>query len=283
MTSTVHEIDCELNYDVLEPSTFVFNIEAVDNADQRIVEETLTTLPPLALVRQNDVFGNRLLKLAAPAGPLSVRYQAVAEVQNRARPWSLPEVDVKELPLDVMRFVLASRYCESDLLFDDAMSWIGAERRGYGRVQQICEWVRANIEYRVGTSLPQGTARDVLRTHTGVCRDYAHVAIALCRALSIPARFVTGHVEWDTPPTDFHALFEAWLGGQWVLFDPTEMADTNDVIRIGTGRDAADVAFATIFGRAIMRRMNPDVRRGHTADERASLLREQKPGSIASS
>ena len=149
MTSTVHEIDCELNYEVLEPSTFVFNIEAVENADQRIVEETLTTLPPLSLSREADVFGNRLLKLAAPVGPLSIRYQAVAEVQNRARPWSLPEIDVKDLPLDVMRFLLASRYCESDLLFHDALAWIGTERRGYGRVQQICEWVRSNIEYRV--------------------------------------------------------------------------------------------------------------------------------------
>lgn len=282
MTSTVHEIDCELNYEVLEPSTFVFNIEAIENADQRIVEETLTTLPPLSLSRETDVFGNRLLKLAAPSGPLSVRYQAVAEVQNRARQWSLPEIEVKDLPLDVMCFLLASRYCESDLLFHDALAWIGTERRGYDRVKQICEWVRANIEYRVGTSMPHGTARDVLRERTGVCRDYAHVAIALCRALGIPARFVTGHVEWDTPPTDFHALFEAWLGGQWVLFDPTEMADTNDLIRIGTGRDAADVAFATIFGRAIMQRMNPDVRRGHTADERARL-RGQAPGANANS
>lgn len=273
MSSTIQEIDCELNYEVHEPSTFVFNIEAVDNGDQRVIEESVTTLPPASLIREVDVFGNRLLKLDAVAGPLSVRYLAVAEVQHRPRAWSLPEIEVKDLPLDVMRFLLASRYCESDVLFHEALEWIGTEPRGFGRVQRICEWVRANIDYRVGTSLPNGTARDVLRTRTGVCRDYAHVAIALCRALAIPARFVTGHVEWDTPPTDFHALFEAWLGGQWVLFDPTDMADTNDVVRIGTGRDAADVAFATIFGRATMLRMNPDVRRGLSADDRAQLLR----------
>ena len=92
---------------------------------------------------------------------------------------------------------------------------------------------------------------------TGVCRDFAHVAIALCRALNIPARFVTGHVQWDVPPPDFHAIFEAYLGGRWILFDPTGMAPMHRVVRIGAGRDAADVAFATIFGRACMTRMSP--------------------------
>ena len=146
---------------------------------------------------------------------------------------------------------------ESEVLLHEALAWIGVGDRGYARVERICEWVRKNVRYEIGTSLPYGSARDALRTRTGVCRDYAHIAIALCRALNIPARFVVGHVRWDTPPPDFHALFEAWLDGQWVLFDPTAMADVSDVIRIGTGMDAADLPFATIFGSAILTRMSP--------------------------
>ena len=124
-----------------------------------------------------------------------------------------------------------------------------------------------DVEYAVGTSIPYGTARDVLSTRTGVCRDHADVAIALCRTLNIPARFVMGHVIWDTPPPDFHALFEAWPGGRWTLFDPTRMVPPGNVIRIGCGLDAANLPFATIFGSAPMTRMTPLVF-AHAQDRR---------------
>lgn len=250
-------IDCELNYEVLDPSVFVFNIEAAQVPEQRVLREQFSTLPVLALDRYTDAVGNRFTRLQALPGPLSVRYTASVAVDRGPNSADSSLTSVAYLPPAVMPFLLASRYCESDTLFSLAARRFGALNSDYERVEAICAWIRANIDYGVGTSLAHGTARDVLLNRTGVCRDFAHVAIALCRALNIPARFVTGHVQWDTPPPDFHAIFEAYMGGHWILFDPTAMASTQNVVRIGGGRDAADVAFATIFGRARMTRMNP--------------------------
>ena len=251
------DIDCELNYEVLDPSVFMFNIEAAQMPGQRVLHEQFSTVPALALDRYTDTMGNRFTRLQALPGPLSVRYTATVSVERTSSSGDGSLTSVASLPSTVMPFLLASRYCESDTLFSLAARRFGALKSDYDRVVAICAWVRANIDYGAGTSLVHGTARDVLLHRTGVCRDFAHVAIALCRALNIPARFVTGHVQWDTPPPDFHAIFEAYIGGHWVLFDPTAMASTQSVVRIGAGRDAADVAFATIFGQARMTRMSP--------------------------
>ena len=255
----IYDVDCELNYQVLAPSTLIFKIEAARTADQRILCESLTTAPRLPIAASTDTLGTRTLRIAAPPGGFSIRYCATVDVCRFEADASMAETPVEQLPLDVLPYLTGSRYVESELLFHDALAWIGAHEPGVRRVQRICDWVKANIRYEIGTSLPYGTACDVLRTRTGVCRDYAHVSIALCRALNIPARFVVGHVLWDQPPPDFHALFEAWVGGRWVLFDPTKMAETGDIVRIGTGRDASDLPFATIFGQAQMTRMSPEV------------------------
>lgn len=250
-------IDCELNYEVQQPSTFIFKIEAAFTPEQSIGDESLTTIPPVPMGRYTDPLGNRTLRLNVGAGPFSIRYQTTATVRRIPGTENLRETPTAYLPLDVMPFLTGSRYVESELIFHDAVRWIGTADLGFRRVERICQWVRDNVKYEVGTSKPYGTTRDVLANRTGVCRDYAHVAIGLCRALNIPARFVVGHVEWSDPPPDFHALFEAWLEGRWVMFDPTAMADPLDVIRIGTGQDAADLPFATIFGAAQMTRMAP--------------------------
>lgn len=254
---TIYDIDCELNYQTYSPSTYVFKIEAAQIPAQTVLAERLTVSPPVDVTRHTDAVGNRTLRLSALTGPLSVRYQASVVVHESTETPDLAEEDVATLPLDVLPFLSGSRYVESELIFQDAVRWIGTFDRGYSRVARICDWVHHNVRYEIGTSIPYGTTRDVLSARTGVCRDLAHVAIALCRALNIPARFVVGHVMWDTPPPDFHALFEAWLGGRWVLFDPTRMALPGNVIRIGCGLDAADVPFATIFGSAQMTRMSP--------------------------
>lgn len=256
--STFH-IDCELNYEVQAPSTFIFKIEATSGPDQAVEWENLTLAPPLAVERHVDSMGTRVLKVDVLPGPFSIRYLASVTVMRQPAAIDLGETPVASLPLDVLPFLTGSRYVESELLFQDALRWIGTADRGYRRVERICRWVRSNVKYAVGTSIPYGTTRDVLASRTGVCRDYAHVAIGLCRALNIPARFVVGHVMWDSPPPDFHAVFEAWLDGQWVLFDATEMAPTSHLVRIGSGHDAADLAFATIFGSASLTRMNPTV------------------------
>ncbi len=251
------DIDCELNYQVHTPSTFIFKIEAALTPGQTITNESFSVTPALTLERYSDALGTRTLRINTQPGPFSVRYRATAAVKAPSQARALRETEVADLPLDVVPYLSGSRYVESELLFQEALQWIGTFDRGYPRVERICEWVHKNVRYEVGTSIPYGTTRDVLASRTGVCRDYAHVAIALCRALNIPARFVVGHVLWDTPPADFHALFEAWLDGRWVLFDPTRMADPGDVIRIGTGHDAAELPFATIFGSATMTRMSP--------------------------
>lgn len=254
------DIDCELNYDVLEPSVFLFNIEAARGSGQRILREHFSTQPAIILDQYTDTVGNRCTRLNAQPGSLSVRYTATVAMETEPIPQDSGKTSVACLPPTVMPFLLSSRYCESDLLFSLAARRFGALNSSYEQVLAICEWIRANIDYQIGTSITHGTARDVLLHRTGVCRDFAHVAIAFCRALNIPARFVTGHVEWDVPPPDFHAIFDAYLGGRWVPFDPTAMASTQSIVRIGAGRDAADVAFATIFGRANMARMNPITR-----------------------
>jgi transglutaminase-like putative cysteine protease len=252
-----YDIDCELNYDVHARTTMVFKIEAALTPEQTIVHESVAVAPNVSIGRHTDALGNRTLRVNPPIGPFSIRYRAAATVSRPLPRHVMHETEVAELPLDVLPYLAGSRYVESELFFHDAVRWIGTFDRGRARVERICRWVRDNVRYEIGTSIPYGTTRDVLATRTGVCRDYAHVAIALCRALNIPARFVVGHVMWDTPPPDFHALFEAWLDGQWVLFDPTQMAEPGHVIRIGTGHDAADLPFATIFGSATMTRMSP--------------------------
>lgn len=263
MTKT-YDIDCELNYQVQTPSTFVLKIEAAFSDQQDIITESLNIEPMRRVERASDALGNRTLRVNVLPGPFSVRYCAKVAVHSTPSPLALRETEVSNLPLEVLPYLTGSRYVESELLFQDAVRWIGTFDRGHARVARVCEWVKQNVRYEVGTSKPYGTTRDVLQTRTGVCRDYAHVAIALCRALNIPARFVVGHVQWDTPPPDFHALFEAWLEDRWVLFDPTQMARPGDVIRIGTGHDAADLPFATIFGNACMTRMSPLVTQAPT-------------------
>jgi transglutaminase-like putative cysteine protease len=176
----------------------------------------------------------------------------------------------------VIPYVLASRYCEAEALFTLACGEFGNTAPGYAQVEAVCRWIRGNIDYRVGTSSPLTTARDVLANRAGICRDFAHLAIALCRALNIPARFVTGYTRYEEPPQDFHAVFEAYLGGGWHLFDPTELAPIDSIVRIGTGRDAADVAFATLFGAARLRRLSPLV---EPSDNSAQLARLQTPTS----
>lgn len=254
------EIDCEIDYQVFAPSTLVFKIEAAFCVEQSIGDETLTTTPPVPIGRYTDPLGNRTLRMNVAPGPFGVRYRTTAIVRRIPGEEHLRETPIAQLPLDVLPYLTGSRYVESELIFHDAVRWIGAAETGWRRVQRICEWVRANVKYEIGSSKPYGTARDVLSSRTGVCRDYAHVAIGLCRALNIPARFVVGHVPWDTPPPDFHALFEAWLDGRWVMFDPTDMADPLDVVRIGTGQDAADLPFATLFGQAQLTRLSPVAR-----------------------
>jgi transglutaminase-like putative cysteine protease len=183
-----------------------------------------------------------------------VRYKAEVEVNPPAPDLALRETPVNLVPDDVLPYLLATRYCESDVLCGEVVRMFGHEAPGYARVRAIEEWIRREITYQPGSTDSNTTAQQVFVQRAGVCRDFAHLGITFCRALNIPARIVVGYVWFDEPPQDFHALFEAWLDGRWVLFDPTGMAPVDRVVRIGTGRDAKDVAFATMFGQLRMTR-----------------------------
>ena len=242
-------IDLALDYDVASPAHFLFNIEAAFHEGQRVVEERLTITPSMKVRNYSDERnGNRFFRLDAPKGRLSVNYHATVEISPVQVPLHLDESPVTQVPDAVLRYLLPSRYCESDTLSRAAQQLFGQLPPGLGRVRAIEQWIHDSIYYLPGFSNSTTTAQEVFLHRAGVCRDFAHLGITLCRALNIPARLVVGYVHFEDPPEDFHAVFEAWLEGRWVLFDATRMAPIARLVRIGTGRDAKDVAFATIFG-----------------------------------
>ena len=254
------QIDCMLTYEVDAASEFVFLIHAAMGMGQSLVQENLKIEPALPFrTYSDDRSGNRFLRLQAQAGSLKLIYNAVVDRMIDPVDITAAEVPVHDIPDDVVHFLMPTRYCESDHLGPNAAELFGHLPQGYSRVQAICDWVRANIEYAIGSTNTTTTAREVFGQRKGVCRDFAHLAVTFCRALNIPARLVSGYATFADPPPDFHAVFEAYLGGRWVLFDPTGMSPLDQVVRLATGRDAKDVAFATIFGPARMVAMSPQV------------------------
>ena len=257
MTQTF-DIDCMLSYEVRGPTDFVFQIHAHNGMDQQVLSESLMTTPNIPLhVYADPGIGHRFMRMHVDGGPLTLRY--LARVQRTVQPMDpqAQELAIADLPDDLLHNLNPTRYCESDHLSQTAQSLFGQLPRGLSRVQAIVAWIHQNIAYQLGTSNAMTTARDVFANRAGVCRDFAHLGVTFCRALNIPARLVVGYARFDEPPPDFHAMFEAYLGGRWVLFDATHMSPIDNLVRIATGRDAKDVAFATIYGPATMLTMAP--------------------------
>ena len=256
--SKTFDIDCSLTYEVAGPSDFLFQIHAMHAMDQQMLSESLRISPPLPVhVYEDPSVHHRFLRLHAEAGGFELRYRA--RVQRTPQPvdTGAPEMAIADLPDELMHNLMPTRYCESDHLSRTAQKLFGAMPAGYARVQAICDWIHANIDYQIGSSQATTTARDVYLQRAGVCRDFSHLAVTFCRALNIPARLVVGYARFEDPPPDFHAVFEVYIGRRWVLFDATRMSPLDELIRIATGRDAKDVAFATIFGPARMTLMSP--------------------------
>lgn len=256
--SQTFDIDCSLSYQVGGPTDFLFQLHALNGMDQQVLAESLVITPPLPQhIYADPTVGHRFLRLHADVGTVTLKY--TARVQRTPLPVdpAAKEMPIAELPDDLLHNLNPTRYCESDHLFSAAKKLFGALPQGLSRVQAITDWIHDNIEYQLGSSQATTTARDVFVQRAGVCRDFAHLGVTFCRALNIPARLVVGYARFDEPPPDFHAVFEAYLGGRWVMFDPTRMSPVDELIRIATGRDAKDVAFATIFGSATMSAMSP--------------------------
>jgi len=253
-------VETVLEYEVKSPTHFCFNIQAAHWLTQKILKERLAVSSKVSLHSFTDGrSGNRFFRFDAPTGPLTVDYKADVEVNTDTVDEHLPEIPVGQLPDAILRYLRATRYCESDVLAGEAQRLFGQEPPGISRVRSIVRWIHDNIEYRIGSTNSTTSAQEVLEKRAGVCRDFAHLGITMCRALNIPARLVVGYVWFDEPPQDFHATFEAWVGGRWVMFDPTGMAPVDRLVRIGTGMDAKDVAFSTFFGLVEMRRMEIQV------------------------
>jgi transglutaminase-like putative cysteine protease len=249
------ELQVELIYLVHPPGgDFILNIQPAHTSYQEVVTEKLTLDQPIEPRVQIDKnMGTRFLRLCALPGTLHVSYQATVHLKHHwADPGELDKQPIDRLPLEALSYVYPSRYCESDKLLRFARNQFGNLPPGYTRVQAIMAWVRKQIAYTSNSSSSRTGAVETLLDQVGVCRDFAHLMIALCRAMNIPARYATGTDFGSDPalgPTDFHAYVEVYLGDRWYIFDSAGRGIPMGFVRIGTGRDAADTAFATIFGR----------------------------------
>ncbi|HVK95865.1 MAG TPA: transglutaminase family protein, partial [Noviherbaspirillum sp.] len=176
-------------------------------------------------------------------------YQATVECSHELIPASrIDHTPVAQMNRRVIPYLFPSRYCQSDKLGRLAWDLFGKIANPYEKVVAIVDWIHDNVEYVRGSTNSETSAYDTVTQRTGVCRDFAHLGIALCRALNIPARYFTGYA-FQLEPPDFHACFEAYIGARWMIFDATRLASLNGLVRIATGQDAADAAVASIFGR----------------------------------
>lgn len=216
--------------------------------------ETTFTTPNAPVSTYRDLFGNRCRRLVAPAGDLTIWGDATVEDDGLPDPIvaDAPEIPVPDLPDDCLVYLMGSRYCETDRLSQIAWDMFGDTPPGWGRVQAICDFVHNHIRFDYLQADATRTAMDVFQGRVGVCRDFAHLAVALCRCLNIPARYVNGHLgdigQPISDPADFSAWIEVFLGGQWHMFDPRNNVPRIGRLVIARGRDAADVPLINSFG-----------------------------------
>lgn len=214
----------------------------------RVLEDNLTTTPTPRTELWNDIYGNPYRRFVAPQGDFSFDFKArIDATPNADVPGDALEHAPEEIPADCMIYTVPSRYCQSDKLQRLAMSEFGAMTPGGSRVLTIANWIRGRVEYQYGTTDAMTDAFDTATSRIGVCRDFAHLLISFCRALGIPARYVSGYCLGLEPP-DFHAWVQVYLGGQWHNVDATFDGVRPALVPIAVGRDAADVAMTTLFG-----------------------------------
>jgi transglutaminase-like putative cysteine protease len=246
----------ELIYNFSQPTPIILVVNIHHSrVSDIVVPDRLTTEPSISVSGYHDTFGNWCNRGIAPAGRLRLTTDAV--IRDSGRPdevVSAAEQDsVQNLPEDTLMFLLGSRYCETDLLSQAAWQLFGGTAPGYPRVQAICDYVHNHIVFNYQTARATRSAADAFNERTGVCRDYAHLAITFCRAMNIPARYCTGYLgDIGTlapyPPGDFAAWVEVWIGNRWHIFDPRNNVPRIGRILMARGRDASDVAIAITFG-----------------------------------
>lgn len=250
-------VGCNLDFEFPEPTVLLTMISLHPTRLESVREpERLEITPNLGSEMFYDGFGNRCHRVVVPAGVIRFHNEAVV-VDSGLPDLQVPDArqnNVQELPYDVLPFLLASRYCEVDSELNSlAWSLFGLTPPGWPRVQAVCDFAHRHIRFDYQQARSNRTALEAYRERVGVCRDYMHLAVTLCRCLNIPARYCTGFLgDIDVPPSadpmDFSAWFEVYLGGQWYTFDARNNVPRVGRVLIARGRDAADVAITTTFG-----------------------------------
>ena len=250
------KLGCALSYDLPQPTpmNLLLNVHSSRAKDIEI-PDLMVTDPPVPVEQFLDQFGNWCTRLVAPAGRFTIRVDGVIRDDGAPDPIGTGAVQhaVENLPAETLGFLLPSRYCDSDLLLDAAWTHFGGTAPGWARVHAVCTFVHNHIQFNYGHADATRTASKAYDDPRGVCRDYAHLAIAFCRALNIPARYCTGYISdvnqpqpW--PAQDFAAWMEVYLGGRWWTFDPRNHDLRYGRVLVARGRDAADVSLTHSFG-----------------------------------
>jgi transglutaminase-like putative cysteine protease len=246
----------ELVYEFVQPTPIILNLNVHFSRSSDLVRtDTLVTEPATPLAMYRDAFGNWCTRLVAPAGSFRISADGLIIDSGLAEPVFPHAIEhtVESLPDDALQYLLPSRYCETELIAPAAWTLFGGMMPGWSRVQAIVDYVHAHVAFDYQAARPTKTAWEAYNERQGVCRDYAHLAIAFCRALNIPARYCTGYLgDIGVPPMDapmdFAGWFEAFLGGAWHTFDPRNNQRRIGRVLIARGRDAADVAISMTFG-----------------------------------
>jgi transglutaminase-like putative cysteine protease len=250
------EVSAKIFYEALVPSTLILNLQPFIAPEQRVTDEKFGISPASRRKELNAPGGEKRFQVIeiSQTGPVVIDYTAVVENDIRVVPGSqLDDVLISAMPASVLPYLNPSRYCQSDKLYRFAYNKFGAIENAFEKVMAIRDWIYKNVAYG-GYTTPQTSAYDTITEQVGVCRDFAHLGIALCRALTIPARYFTGYA-YQLQPPDFHACFEAYIGGHWIIVDATKLVPINGLIKIATGTDATDTAFASIFGNLYFQKM----------------------------
>jgi len=252
-------IGCELEYWVPVPTPAFLVLRPRRGPSQRIERELFTFSTELLPVEELDSHGSILDRVILQPGVNRIRHDALVAFPSIPEriPLDEPPVPIDRLPSSLLRYTLPSRYCDSDKLMAFAADKFGRCEPGGRTVRSICDWLHQNIQYRTGSGSPELSAVDVIQRGYGVCRDFAHTAVALCRCFNIPARYVTGHLPdvgvYDPgAPMDFHAYFEVFLDDRWITMDARFNNARIGRIKIACGMDAVDGAFSTVYGNVML-------------------------------
>ncbi|GAA3979112.1 transglutaminase-like domain-containing protein [Mucilaginibacter dorajii] len=240
----------QMEYVVWAPGTLILSIHALRTPNQTVISEEFSIEPYIKFEELQSAEGeNRLIRFEVQEQcTVKVTYNALVDNCVELTNYEHQEITlVSQLPVSVLPYLNPSRYCQSDKLSSHAHNMFGHITNPFEQVVALTNWIHYNVQYLSGFSNAETSAFNTFEERAGVCRDFAHLGIALCRGLTIPARYFTGYAYQLNPP-DFHACFEAYIGGKWILFDATRLVPLNGLIKIATGRDAADNAIANIFG-----------------------------------